>query len=97
MPQQNKSLADTKKEIAQHQALLEQVHAARQEVRGFIDAVTVMLKGLAADPEYAGKLFHVDLRGTLATKDDWANELHPGNAGFSKLAGKIDDALQANI
>jgi hypothetical protein len=63
----------------------------------FIDAVTVMLKGLAADPKYAGKLFHVDLRNTLATKDDWANELHPGNSGFSKLAAKIDHALQANI
>jgi hypothetical protein len=63
----------------------------------FIDAATIMLQGLAEDARYAGKLFHVDLRGTLVTESDWANELHPGNPGFSKLADKIDAALQANV
>jgi len=63
----------------------------------FIDSMNTMLAGLAADAKYAGKVFHVDLRGTLQTENDWANELHPGNAGFSKLADKIDAALQANI
>jgi hypothetical protein len=63
----------------------------------FIDAVTIMLQGLTEDPKYAGKLFHVDLRGTLLTESDWANELHPGNPGFSKLADKIDAALQATV
>ena len=52
-----------------------------------------MLKGLAAPLD----VFHVDLTGTLQTKDDWANELHPTNAGFSSLADKIDAAFQANI
>ena len=52
----------------------------------------MMLKGLAA-PD----VLHVDLTKTLQTKNDWANELHPTNAGFSALANKIDAALQANI
>lgn len=63
----------------------------------FIDAVNTLLIGLAADPRYAGRLFHVDLRNTLATSADWANELHPGNPGFRALAAKLDAALQANL
>jgi hypothetical protein len=52
-----------------------------------------MLKGLAAPSD----VLHVDLTGTLQTKNDWANELHPTNSGFRALADKIDAALQANI
>ena len=66
-------------------------------IRQFIDAVNDMLAGLAADPKYAGKVFHVDVRGTLLTDPEWANELHPRNPGFARLADKIDAALQANI
>jgi hypothetical protein len=63
----------------------------------FIDAVHNMLALLAADPKYSGKVFHVDLRGTLQIGAEWANELHPRNPGFAKLADKIDASLQANI
>lgn len=63
----------------------------------FIDSVSSMLAGLASDPNYTGNVFHVDLRGTLQSESDWANELHPRNPGFSKLADKIDTALQANM
>jgi len=66
-------------------------------VMKFIDSLNTMLVSLAANPTYKGKLFHVDLRGTLTTNADWANELHPRNPGFAKLADKIDAALQANI
>jgi hypothetical protein len=52
-----------------------------------------MLKGIATPPD----VLHVDLTGTLQTKNDWANELHPTNAGFSALANKIDAALEGNI
>ena len=62
----------------------------------FIDSLNAMLDGLASK-QYPGKLFHVNLVGTLKTRDDWANELHPGNDGFSALAKKIDASLQANI
>ncbi len=61
----------------------------------FIDSVNTMLAGLAAN--YPGQVFHVDLRGTLKSADDWANELHPRNPGFKALADRIDAALQANI
>ncbi len=63
----------------------------------FIDALNAMLSSLAADPQYHGKLFHVDTRRTLLTRLEWANELHPGNPGFNKLADRIDEALQANL
>jgi hypothetical protein len=59
----------------------------------FMDSLNTMLKGLAAPPD----VLHVDLTGTLQTKNDWANELHPTNAGFKVLADKIDAALQANV
>jgi hypothetical protein len=63
----------------------------------FIDAVNGMLLGIAVDAKYAGKVFHTDLRGTLSQTSDWANELHPGNAGFAALAVKLDATLQGNI
>jgi hypothetical protein len=66
-------------------------------IKQFIDAVNDMLVGLAADPKYAGKVFHVNLRGTILTDPEWANELHPRNPGFAKFADKIDAALQTNI
>ena len=61
----------------------------------FIDSMNAMLEGLAH--KYSGQVFHVDLTGTLQSAADWANELHPGNAGFNKLADKLDVALQAHI
>lgn len=63
----------------------------------FIKSLNAMLQGIAADPKYAGKVYHVDLTGTLQSPVDWSNELHPGNAGFSSLADKIDGALQVNV
>jgi lysophospholipase L1-like esterase len=57
----------------------------------FIDSFNKMLATLAA--MYPGVVHHVDLRGTLQTKDEWANELHPTNDGFGKLADKINLAL----
>lgn len=63
-------------------------------VKQFIDALNVLLQTLAK--EYSDKVFYVKLLGTLK-REDWANELHPGNAGFVSLANKIDDALQKNI
>ncbi len=61
----------------------------------FIDALNTMLENLAQ--RYSGQVFHVNLVGTLQEPSAWANELHPGNAGFSALAAKIDAALQRNI
>jgi hypothetical protein len=63
----------------------------------FIDALNAMLQAIVADPKYAGKVFHADLRGTLQNESNWANELHPVNSGFSALADKLDAALQANL
>jgi hypothetical protein len=62
-------------------------------VAKFIDSLNTMLRGLATPPD----VWHVDLTGTLPNQNDWANELHPTNTGFSALADKIDAALQANI
>jgi hypothetical protein len=63
----------------------------------FIDVLNAMLLGLAAEPNHVGKVFHVDLRGTLQSKDDWANELHPTNEGFAALTKKLDVVLQTNL
>lgn len=61
----------------------------------FIDELNTMLTSLSA--KYSGKVFHVDLRNTLTSPDDWANELHPVNEGFAKLAAKFDASIQANL
>ncbi len=57
-----------------------------------IDAFNEMLAELAM-AVYPGKVFHVDLRGTLKTRDRWANELHPNNDGFEDLAERFNFVL----
>lgn len=61
----------------------------------FIDGFNEMLKGFEA--KYPGRLFHTDLRGTLKTRDEWANELHPKDPGFEKLADKINVVLHQHL
>jgi len=52
-------------------------------VRRLIDAQNRMIQSLKAEFPF----FHpLDLRGTLTKKSEWANELHPTNAGFKKVA-----------
>jgi len=60
----------------------------------FIDAMNDMLKEL--QNQFQGQVFYIDLRDTLS-QNDWANELHPTNDGFVKLAARIDAALQAQM
>lgn len=64
-------------------------------VAKFIDSFNTMLSGLQT--KYAGIVHYVDLRGTLLTRDEWANELHPKEEGFGKLADKINLALHTHI
>ena len=64
----------------------------RPVVRRLIDAHNVMLQSLPAEFPF----FHpVDIRGTLTKKTDWANELHPTNDGFRRVARKIRTRLEA--
>lgn len=39
---------------------------------------------------YSGVVHHVDLRNTLPSIDDWANELHPTTDGFLKLSDRFN-------
>ncbi len=51
-----------------------------------IDAQNNMVQSLQAEFPF----FHaVELRGTLTKRSEWANELHPTNAGFKKVAHKF--------
>lgn len=53
-----------------------------------------LLVNLEAEQTSAGKNFrHVRTQGTLNPRKDWANEIHPNGAGFSKIAKKISTAL----
>jgi hypothetical protein len=72
-----------------------QLDARRAVTNALIDSFADMHEGLAA--AYPGQVVHVDLRGTLPDLTDWANELHPTEAGFQRLAATFNDALQANL
>lgn len=66
--------------------------ARRRAIVGeFIKAVNVLLDGLQT--QYLGKVFKVDLLGTLPNRSDWANELHPTNPGFAAVAWKFNNRL----
>ncbi len=61
-------------------------------VMRLIDRHNRMLADLATELPF----FHpVDLRGTLTSSSDWANELHPTNDGFKRVAKKIQAQLSA--
>jgi len=52
------------------------------------------LVALEAEQRTAGKNFlHVRTQGTLNPRTDWANEIHPNAAGFTKIAKKFSAAL----
>ena len=63
----------------------------RQIVGEFIKALNVLLDSLQM--KYIGKVFKIDLLGTLPNRADWANELHPTNAGFAAVAWKFNNRL----
>jgi hypothetical protein len=53
-----------------------------------------MLVALEAEQRAAGKNFlHVRTQGTLNPRADWANEIHPNTAGFTKIARVFSSAL----
>ena len=63
--------------------------------RELVDRYNVMLQALVAEPGLE-HVVYVDLRGVLHArdyKDDWANELHPTQAGFGEVAARINGAL----
>ena len=53
-----------------------------------------MLVALEAEQIARGKHFlHVRTQGTLNPRTDWANEIHPNSAGFTKIARVFSTAL----
>lgn len=66
-------------------------------VKQFMDPFNDMLKELAAQRKYSGRVHYVNLCETLQSSYEWANELHPNNDGFRKLAAKFDQALQRHL
>ena len=73
----------------------QQLKARYGITKAFIDGFNEMLKGFEA--KYPDRLFHIDLRGTLKTRDEWANELHPKDPGFERMADKMNVALHQNL
>jgi lysophospholipase L1-like esterase len=73
--------------------------ARRGILNQFIDALNAMLKSL--ESKYPGNVFHIDARNTLREtdnyRDEWANELHPTDAGFQKIARVFNDVIQAKM
>jgi lysophospholipase L1-like esterase len=69
-----------------------QMAQRRQICVDLIDRFNTMLKGLAGKTPFAHVKF-LDLRNTLTTgtnyKADWANELHPTERGYEKVAAKF--------
>lgn len=68
----------------------------KKVMRHLIDLFNGMLAGLASDP--AVGIIYVDVRADLSDdladyKVDWANELHPSQDGFRRVAARIAAAI----
>jgi len=66
----------------------------RKLARELVDRLNHMLRALAA--EHAS-FHHVDLRGTLTSVRQWADEIHPRSAGFAKMAARFRRAMDAAL
>lgn len=75
----------------------EQLRKRRAVVKVLVDNLNEMLVQLTREPEFAGLVHHVDLRNTLRARSDWANELHPTEEGFAKLAVLLDQVIQQTL
>lgn len=69
-------------------------------MKALIDSFNTMLKGVAALPELAAFVKHVDLRGTLGNRVEggayrqfWDNELHATAPGFRLIAAKLHASI----
>lgn len=73
----------------------------REIANVMIDRYNKMLRAMAARPEFAGFVHHVDLRNTIGSNDFvtgpdrnlWTDEIHGSAAGFAKLARKFDKVI----
>lgn len=66
-------------------------------MRDIIDRYNEMLAS-ATDQSAFAHVHHVDLRGTLSSgedyRDSWANELHPTEDGFKRIAARLAVAIE---
>lgn len=65
-------------------------------VKEMVDRLNTALQSLCGGNVLGGAFanaHHVDLRGTLPDVADWADELHPSDAGFARVAQKIRAVL----
>jgi hypothetical protein len=70
-------------------------HEMRRGIlRILIDGLYDMLHGVAGDPARTG-VHVVDVRGTLTSVDDWADEIHGTSAGFARVADRFRATLRA--
>jgi lysophospholipase L1-like esterase len=78
----------------------EQLKKRREIVGKFIDALFNMFDDLSKN-KFKDRLFHIDTRRTLTAeanyRDEWANELHPTDDGFRKIAVKFNSVIQQKI
>ncbi|MEL6864721.1 MAG: SGNH/GDSL hydrolase family protein [Bacteroidota bacterium] len=63
----------------------------RQIIRELMDRFNDNLRSLS---HRFDQVHYVDLRGTLRSGRSWKDELHPRNAGFRKLAAKIEKKIK---
>ena len=67
---------------------------ATRVVKDVLLAFDTMLKQLEHDFR---NVVYVRTQGTLDPGVDWANETHPTETGFSKVANRFRDALRAKF
>ncbi len=72
----------------------------RQIIRLLIDRLNERIRTLCGGNVQGGAFrtaWHVDARGAVATVNQWADELHPSNVGFARVAGRFRTVLGAAL
>jgi hypothetical protein len=72
----------------------------REIVARMIDRLNEMQKRLCGGNNDGGVFrhaYHADIRGALPNVDDWADELHPTDAGYAKVAARFAPILSALV
>lgn len=69
----------------------------RDVINTMFERISTTLQDLVAHPFANGKFFVTPTLGTLTSKSQWRNEIHPTSKGFGLIADKVYDTLKANV
>jgi len=66
-------------------------------VKIIVNAFNEALSGVASSTRFGGRITYIDCRGAIGRSDEWFDEIHPKNPGFSRVADRFRRAINGAL